>query len=199
MLTPHLFRHTLVLQTFPSWIKTRRRCFRRPRKTHGLDTRFPSLSCSGAPLGAACQLPSTLQISNGNAAPFMVTVITSGKSVGIFPFSNMPRSTPFPLLRTVPGLAAGSLLLLLLAFGAKRYSNAHARRLVFAGAFAAIMFLEMLGVMSAVAGGGSSAITSPPQIVTPQGQSTITVTPSAASAGGKPLQLQLIQLTLTVN
>jgi hypothetical protein len=49
-------------------------------------------------------------------------------------------------------------------------------------------------------GGGSAMLTTtPPQIVTPQGQFTIIVTPSATSANSKPLQLQPIQLTLTVN
>jgi hypothetical protein len=38
-----------------------------------------------------------------------------------------------------------------------------------------------------------------PQVVTPQGTSTITVTPSATSANGKALQLQPMQLTLVVN
>jgi hypothetical protein len=37
------------------------------------------------------------------------------------------------------------------------------------------------------------------QIVTPPGTSTITVTPSAKSTSGQPLQLPAIQLTLTVD
>ncbi|MGB8473654.1 MAG: hypothetical protein WCE61_06155 [Candidatus Acidiferrum sp.] len=47
-------------------------------------------------------------------------------------------------------------------------------------------------------GGGSQALAIPPRIVTPQGTSTITITPSATAANGQALQLQPIQLTLTV-
>jgi hypothetical protein len=50
-------------------------------------------------------------------------------------------------------------------------------------------------------GGGSAGAASavPAPLTTPSGTSTITVTLSAMSASGKPLQLQPIQLTLTVN
>jgi len=49
--------------------------------------------------------------------------------------------------------------------------------------------------------GGSSAalVTPPPPVITPAGTSTIVITPTAMSATGQPLQLQPIQLTLTVN
>jgi hypothetical protein len=50
-------------------------------------------------------------------------------------------------------------------------------------------------------GGGSSgaAAVVPAPLVTPSGTSAITVTLTAMSASGKPIQLQPIQLTLTVN
>ena len=160
-----------------------------------------SLTYSGAPLGAAIQGPSTLQIANGNAAPFMVSVTTSGGASAVPPFYEMPRLTPFQILRTAPGLIFAVILLSLLAFCAKHQSRAQARRLAFSSAFTAIIFLLMLSATLGVSGcgGGSAAVTTPPQIVTPQGQSMIIVTPSAMSANGKPLQLQPIQLTLTVN
>jgi hypothetical protein len=160
-----------------------------------------SFTYSGAPLGATIQGPSTLQISNGNAAPFMVSVITSGGSHAAVPFSNAPRSTPFSGLRDAPGLTVGVILLFLLVFGPSRNSNPQPRRLAFASARTAFVFLAMLGVMLASegCGGGSTATALPPPVVTPQGQSAITITPSATSANGKPLQLQPIQLTLTVN
>jgi hypothetical protein len=160
-----------------------------------------SLIYSGAPLGAAIQGPSTLQIVNGNAAPFMVSVTTSGGASGILPFSSVPRSTPFLVLLAASGVAFAVTILLLLVLGVNRHLNVRPRRLAFSGAFSAILFLLMLGAMLGAAGcgGGSAAMTTPPQIVTPQGQSTIIVTPSAMSANGKPLQLQPIQLMLTVN
>jgi hypothetical protein len=135
--------------------------------------------------------------------PFTVAVATSGVTSGILPYTNIPRSTPFWVLRAAPGLAVGVILLLLLALGVKRHSNTPPRRLTFSSAFVATIALVMLGVILTAAGcgGGSTSLASPqpPQIVTPQGQFIIMVAPSATSANGKPLQLQSVQLTLTVN
>ncbi len=161
-----------------------------------------SLAYSGAPVAATIQGPSTLQISNGNAVPFMVSVMTSGGSSGILPLFGLPRSKPFPTLRTAPILAAVTLLLVLLvlfARGAKRHQILRSRRLAFGGVFALMAAFLMLGTGGC--GGGSTSPPAPqtPQVVTPQGTSIITVTPSATSPSGKPLQLQPIQLTLTVN
>jgi len=169
-----------------------------------------SLAYSGAPVGAAIQGPSTLQISNGSATPFMVSVTTSGASSGsgIPPFSNFPRLRPFPSLRVLPGMpgmTAEILLLLLLAFrfGAGRKSNDYPKRFALGGALGTMVVFLAIGTMFGAAGcgGGSSAnITPPPpQIVTPQGMSNIVVAPAAKSVNGQALQLQPIQLTLTVN
>jgi hypothetical protein len=162
-----------------------------------------SLAYSGAPAAATIQGPATLQISNGNPALFTVSVATSGGTSGILPYTNIPCSTPFSVLCAAPGLIVAVILLFLLAFGAKRISSAQPRRLTLSGAFVATILLAMLGAFLTVAGcgGGSTSLASPqpPQIVTPQGQFIIIVTPSATSANGKPLQLQPIQLTLIVN
>jgi hypothetical protein len=161
-----------------------------------------SLAYSGAPVGASIQGPATLQISNGNAATFTVSVTTSAGASSGPPFFNVPRSIPFPILRAATGLTIAFVLLLILAFGTKRDSETPLRRRAFSSAASAIIFLMMLCAIWTAAGcGGGSAMltTAPPQIVTPQGQFTIIVTPSATSANGKPLQLQPIQLTLTVN
>ncbi|HKN75532.1 MAG TPA: choice-of-anchor D domain-containing protein [Candidatus Acidoferrum sp.] len=160
-----------------------------------------SLSYSGAPSGAAIQGPSTLQITNGNPSPFVVSVITSGGASVPLPFSDVPRSTPFQVLRADPGLSLGVILFFLLAFRARHDSRSRPKRLTLAGAFAAAILFAMLGVIwiSVGCGGGSSGITTPPQIVTPQGQSKIIVAPSATSANGMPLQLPPIPLTLNVN
>jgi hypothetical protein len=157
-----------------------------------------SLAYTGAPLGATIQGPSTLQISNGSATPFTVSVTTSGGAAGIPTFFDEPRSMPFPAHRAVPSLTIVVILFLSLMLGVRHRSSAQPRRPAFSGA---IIFLVMLSAMLGASGcgGGSDAITAPPQIVTPHGQSIIIVTPSATSASGKPLQLQPIQLTLTVN
>lgn len=157
-----------------------------------------ALAYTGAPLAASIQGPSSLQISNGNAAPFTVTIMTSG-SAATLPLSFAPRSMPFTGLRSVPALAAGAFLLLLLALGTKRDLILRPRHLPFGGVIATIAAFLVLG--TAGCGGGSTSLAAPqaPQVVTPQGISTITITPAATSASGKPLQLQPIQLTLIVN
>lgn len=161
-----------------------------------------SLAYSGAPVGASIQGPATLQISNGSAATFTVSVATSSGTNTNAPIVTVPRSIPFPVLPAAPGLTVAIILLLFLAFGAKRDSDTPPRRRALSSAVSAIIFLMMLGAIWTATGcGGGSAMltTAPPQIVTPQGQFTIIVAPSATSANGKPLQLQPIQLTLTVN
>jgi hypothetical protein len=116
---------------------------------------------------------------------------------------NVPHSTPFSAPRAAPGLTVAVILLFLLALSTKRGAIPRAKRLSSAGAFAAAILLSMSCAIWACAGcgGGSAAVTAPSQtqLVTPQGTSTILVTPAAMSAGGKPLQLQPIQLTPIVN
>ncbi|MGB7284982.1 MAG: choice-of-anchor D domain-containing protein [Candidatus Acidiferrum sp.] len=168
-------------------------------------TGIVSLSCSGAPQGATCQLPSTLQITNGNATPFLVTVTTSGGAGAATPFSNLnlPRAKPSLDPPAAPGLITGILLLILLAAGLGIGERAAPwpKRLTLGSALSTVALLIMLGAMLTAAGcgGGSSGATTPPPIITPQGMSNIVVTPAAKSANGQPLQLQPIQLTLTVN
>ena len=153
-----------------------------------------ALTCSGAPLGAACQVPANLQISSGSAASFTVMVTTSG-SAWILPQTIPPRFTPFLGIRALLTVAAG-ILLFCFVFYARRIATQQPRRLALAGAIATLLLVVGLG--SAGCGGGAATVL-PPPVITPLGTSTITVTPSATSASGKPLQLQPIQLTLTVN
>lgn len=162
-----------------------------------------SLAYSGAPLGAAIQGPSSLQITNGSATPFMVMVTTSGGASGILPFSGLPRANPLSRVRVAPVLTVGVILLLMFVPRAKRGWNARPRRRTFGGVYAATAFFLILGVIFAATGcgGGSTTAAAPqsPQVVTPQGTSMITITPSATSTSGKALQLQPMQLTLMVN
>ena len=154
-----------------------------------------ALAFSAPPLGANIQAPSSLQISNGNPASFAVLVTTSGAAA---PFSFAPRRTPLLALRATPALEAGVLLLFLIALAARRDMGRYARRLALGGGFATIAALIVL--TTAGCGGGSTNVAAPPppQVITPQGSFNIVVTPSAMSASGQPLQLQPIQLSLTV-
>jgi hypothetical protein len=120
-------------------------------------------------------------------------VTTSGSAISP-PFTPL-RLWPTPGLRLLPLLALA--LLLLLAYKTLRtLQNAGSlRRLRLAIVLASAVFCVVLGV--AGCGGGSASVV-PPPIFTPSGTSTITVTPSAMSSTGQPLQLPPIQLTLTV-
>jgi hypothetical protein len=155
-----------------------------------------SLACTGVPLAATCQLPATLQISNGNAAPFTVSITTTGATAAAMPIHLLPGS-PDEALRAVAALYAVVIVILPLTRRTVRISWPRTRRisLTFAAGTIAILVLTTL----AGCGGGSYVTTTPPHIITPQGTSTITITPSASSLSGKPLQLPPIQLTLTVN
>lgn len=156
-----------------------------------------SLSCSGAPLAAVCQVPASVSLASG-AATFNVTVTTSGPA-------QLPPSGPLripPILRVpLPAPILLAMLFLLFAFLSK---NAHVlspaarkSRLALCGVLSAAIFC--LTFVLAGCGGGSAALTPPPpQIVTPSGTSSITISLSANSSSGQPLQLQPIQLTLTV-
>jgi hypothetical protein len=151
-----------------------------------------SLTCSGAPLGAVCQLPSSVTMTNGAAAPFMVTVTTSGNaSVPLL----LPRHfAPLSIRWILPVVSA---LLLLLWSKVRRTSGSRfpMPRLVWGSAFAAILLCSV--IWASGCGSASSTIT-PPPVQTPAGVSTIVITPTAMSSTGQPLQLSTIQLTLTV-
>jgi 6-phosphogluconolactonase (cycloisomerase 2 family) len=152
-----------------------------------------SLACSGAPLGAVCQVPSNVSITNGAAALFSVTVTTSGAAV--LPPSVPIRIPPISGLPLLP-LVAFALALLICLLGFRAFESTEGKnRLAVCGVFAATILCVILGV--AGCGGGSAAV-QPPPIITPSGTSTIVITPSAMSLSGQPLQLQPIQLTLTV-
>jgi len=153
-----------------------------------------SLACSGAPLGAVCQVPSTVSIANGSAAPFTVNVSTSGSAP-------LPPSLPWPL--SPPArihVFLPLIFVLLLAIIAKnRWILAgplHFRRLACSGALATTLFCT--AIYATGCGSTSAVTTTPPPLVTPSGTSTITISLSAMSTTQQPLQLPPIQLTLIV-
>jgi hypothetical protein len=72
------------------------------------------------------------------------------------------------------------------------------RRLAYAGG---LLILVLAGTgLAGCAGSGVSVVNPNPGTTgTQKGNYTLTLTPTASSMGGKPLQLSPIQLTLTVN
>lgn len=156
------------------------------------------LSCSGAPLGAVCQVPASVSLASGSAT-FTVTVTTSGPA-------QMPPSAPLRILPIsqlrLPAPILLALLFLLLAFLGKNRRTlqpaACKSRLALCGVLSAAFFCI---TVATGCGGGNASITPPPPsapLVTPSGTSTITISLSATSSTGQPLQLAPIQLTLTV-
>lgn len=157
-----------------------------------------SLSCSGAPLAAVCQVPASVSLANGTAT-FNVSVTTSGPA--LFPPNTPLRIPPLSRVPLIPLILLALLFLLFALFN----TNARGvqlltckRGLAFCGILSAAIFCITFAL--AGCGGGTASITTPPPpFVTPSGTSTITISLSATSSTGQPLQLQPIQLTLTVN
>jgi hypothetical protein len=152
-----------------------------------------SLACSGAPLGAVCQIPASVMVTNGTPAPFTVNITTSG-SGAMLPVSDGPRNTPLggpsPLL-----LLVCVCVLILLAYSPKRDAAIRARRLAWNSALAGAVLFSVFSITGC---GGGAASTMPPPIITPSGTSTITITATPSAQGGKQLAPQTFSLTLTV-
>lgn len=143
-----------------------------------------AMSCSGAPLGAACSVaPGTMTISNGNAVPFQVMVTTSGSALVFPPSSSMPK-----ILNWNARVVWVIVLLMMGWFVAAtvRRERRLARQLVYVAV--------LIGTFTTtIAGCGGSQAPDPVKIVTPQGTTILTVTAKSGS-----LTPQSIQLTLTV-
>jgi len=156
-----------------------------------------TLACSGAPLGAMCQVPPTVTIANGAPAPFTVTISTSGGAA--LPPLIPKRFAPPAGIRVLP-LLAFALLLAIIVKNRQIFDGLHIGRLAWNSALATTLLCSVIHAT----GCGSSNISSstittgPPPIITPSGTSTITITMAATSLTGQPLQLQPILLTLTV-
>lgn len=149
-----------------------------------------TFTCSGAPTGANCHVPQSLNISNGATTPFTISVPTSGSAAFLPP---EPRIVP-ALWR--PEFFILSLLgTLLFAAGISKQRRYRAGPAFgWRTAFASAALLLALGGC----GGGSSS-TTPPSVITPTGSYAIVVTPSATATGStKALALAPIQLSLTV-
>ena len=154
-----------------------------------------SLTCSGAPLGAVCQVPSSVTITNGAPAPFTVAVSTAG--TGALPPSKPLRFNPPAPTYLLQLVVVALLLLVLVGRNRMTLNNAfRLRRLASIGAFTVL--LAWSAIYASGCGSTSAVMTTPPPIVTPPGISTIIITMTAMSPTQQPLQLPPIQLTLTV-
>jgi HYDIN/CFA65/VesB-like, Ig-like domain len=159
-----------------------------------------SLTCSGAPVGAACTItPGTITVTNSNAVPFSVSVGTSGSAI-VRPDTGGGRSHGFVGLQSALELVSVGFAVFLV------WSLARAREARFpAGSVAyqlsAVALLCFLSVGVSGCGGGSTTAqvtpasppTNPQPVVTPPGTSSLTVT---ATSGNLPVQTIVLSLTV---
>ena len=103
---------------------------------------------------------------------------------------------PFDGLRLLLPLILAAGLLVIIGCRGTIKDTAHTRRMALSGALVAVLSYAALSVGGC--DGGSTAVVTPATIVMPLGNSTIVITLSQTSSTGQPLQLQPIQLTLTV-
>ena len=151
-----------------------------------------TMACSGAPATTTCTVTNPIQLTAGTPAAVTVTVTTQKPS--LVPSSgrrpNLPPSGYVLLLVTM-------CLALLATFNQLKQSGPfRPGRLAYASG---VLILVLVGYgLSGCAGSGVSVVT-PPTTGTQKGTYTLTLTPTASSMSGKPLQLSPIQLTLIVN
>ncbi len=154
-----------------------------------------NMVCSGAPATTVCTVTNPVQLTTGAPASVNVTVTTMKSSLA--PNTdrrlNPPPSRYLMLLILSMGLAA-----LVLLNQLKHSGGFMPGRFAYAGGFL-VLVLAGYG-LAGCASGGVSMVTPPPTTTgTQKGTYTLTLTPTASSMSGKPLQLSSTQLTLTVN
>ncbi len=150
-----------------------------------------ALSCSGAPVEAACNMStSTVNVTPTSAGPFTVNVTTTAPT---------PTSTSYVPRSRQPGGAPDSLMLVAI-FGAIAILIAASRTKknrvgVVRAARAGALLLVLAAVVAGCGGGGSDP--APVDLGTPLGTYTITVT--ATVTVSSTTVTRTIQLPLTVN
>jgi hypothetical protein len=147
-----------------------------------------TLSCSGAPSEASCQLSQASVTPSSSGTPVTVTVTTTAPSV------TAPRPRPLAPTRPFtpwPGtLAMLALLLAGVAWAVRNWGQPGASRV--RTAFVALALGMLLALVMAACGGGA-----PSAPGTPPGTYTITVTGSSGS--GSSALSHSVKLTLTVS
>jgi hypothetical protein len=160
-----------------------------------------SFGCSGAPAAATCTAPN-VQFSGGTPVSYVVSVATTASTMIMLP-PHAPRLPPFVWLHLFSLAACCGAFVLLLYASKLRPASSMAGLL----RVAALTILASLCVFeTAGCGGAGVSASANPQVVptphvigTPQGTSTITLTPSVSTSAGIPLQgIPSVQLTLTV-
>jgi len=155
-----------------------------------------NMACSGAPATTVCTVANPIQLTTGTPTSLSVTVSTMARS---FVPPNSDRRPNLPPLRYLLLLLFDMCLAALVLLNQLKQSGTFLpRRLAYAGG---LLILVLAGSgLAGCAGSGVSVVTPNPGTTgTQKGNYTLTLTPTASSMSGKPLQLSPIQLTLTVN
>jgi hypothetical protein len=154
-----------------------------------------TMMCSGAPATTACTVTNPIPLTSGTPATVSVSVTTMKSS--LVPNTVHRPSPPPSLYLMLLALSMCGITLSLL----KQLGNTGRPMpgwLAHAASFAVLAFAGY--VLTGCASGGVSVVTpTPPVSGTQKGSYTLTLTPTASSMSGKPLQLSPIQLTLNVN
>jgi hypothetical protein len=154
-----------------------------------------NMACSGAPATTVCTVTNPVQLAAG--APTSVNVMVTTMKSSLAP--NTDRRLNPPPSRYLMLLILSMCLAALLVLNQLKHSGSFMPgRLAYAGG---LLVLVLAGYgLAGCATGGVSVVTPPPTTTgTQKGTYTLTLTPTASSMSGKPLQLTPIQLTLTVN
>jgi hypothetical protein len=115
----------------------------------------------------------------------------------LLPFSHRQPEQPFaPYVLLIALVICTSIFVALYAFKLRAASTS--QRLAYAGGLL-VLVMAAYGLAACASGGSSGDGGGGGTSGTQKGTYTLTLTPTASSTGGKPLQLMPIQLTLTVN
>jgi hypothetical protein len=151
-----------------------------------------TMACSGAPSTTTCTVTNPVQLTAGTPTAVTVTVTTQQRSI----VPNTDRRPNSPLSRYFMLLLLSACVAVLVMLNQLKHSGGFMPgRLAYAGS---LLILVLAAYSLAGCAGGASVVT-PISTGTQKGSYTLTLTPTASSVGGKPLQLAPIQLTLTVN
>ncbi|MEQ1472387.1 MAG: choice-of-anchor D domain-containing protein, partial [Candidatus Acidiferrum sp.] len=153
-----------------------------------------TMACTGAPATTTCTVANPIVLTAGTPTTFSVMVATTARSL-LLPLSDRQPTlpaTPYVLL-----LSLGLCVAILAALYPSRLRRLSVQRQF---AYGGVLVLVLAGYgLAGCASSGSSGGGGGGTSGTQKGTYTITLTPTATSTGGKPLQLSPIQLTLTVN
>jgi len=128
-----------------------------------------SLSCTGAPIGANCSVPTSEPFSSTIPATFNVSVTTTSRMIGAL---HSPASTPMPWLWTVAALG-------IVVWPGMSVPKRSIRRYIWLAPLTLLLFLVSCGGNASNSSGGGQQ---PNPNGTPAGSYTLTVTAISGSA-----------------